>query len=120
MLNISTKRGRCVIAGKPPKIARLAPIPCTVAQQLAILPYADITIKSDVSSDVQYYLAERSDQFPSVEVQDIYLRNYPLHDLAAQLFGTVGPINLDRGQGEGLPRDLQERDHRPVRAGGGV
>ena len=46
-----------------------------------------------MSRDVQYYLAERSNQFPSVEVQQIYLRNYPLHDLAAQLFGTVGPIN---------------------------
>jgi penicillin-binding protein 2 len=92
VLKVSTKPSRCVVPGQP-KVARLAPIPCKVAQQLAILPYADITIKSDVGSDVQYYLAERSDQFPSVEVQDIYLRNYPLHDLAAQLFGTVGPIN---------------------------
>jgi penicillin-binding protein 2 len=93
VLKISTRRRRCVIAGKPPKVRRLAAIPCTVAQHLAILPYADITIKTDVGSDVQYYLAERSQQFPSVEVQEIYLRNYPLHDLAAQLFGTVGPIN---------------------------
>jgi penicillin-binding protein 2 len=93
VLNVSTKPTRCVIAGKPPKIRRLAPIPCKVAQQLAILPYADITIKTDVSSDVQFYLAERSNLFPSVEVQNIYLRNYPLSELAAQLFGTVGPIN---------------------------
>jgi penicillin-binding protein 2 len=93
VLSMSTKPSRCVIAGKPPKIRRLAKIPCLVAQQLAIAPFADVTIKADVSRDVQYYLAERSNQFPSVEVQQIYLRNYPLHDLAAQLFGTVGPIN---------------------------
>jgi penicillin-binding protein 2 len=93
VLDVSTEPSRCVIAGKPPKVRRLAKIPCVVAQQLAIAPFADVTIKTDVSPDVQYYLAERANQFPSVEVQQIYLRNYPLRELAAQLFGTVGPIN---------------------------
>ncbi len=92
VLAMSLKPSRCVIAGNPPKVRRLARIPCVVAQQLAIAPFADVTIKRDVSRDVQYYLAERSNEFPSVEVQQIYLRNYPLHQLAAQLFGTVGPI----------------------------
>jgi penicillin-binding protein 2 len=93
VLGMPLKPNRCVIAGKPPKIRRLAKIPCLVSQALAIAPFADVTIKSDVSRDVQYYLAERANQFPSVEVQEIFLRNYPLHTLAAQLFGTVGRIS---------------------------
>ena len=91
VLQISTKRGRCAVPGVG--IRRLAVIPCDVAKQLAILPYGDVTIKTDVSPDVQYYLAERENQFPAVDVQEIYLRNYPQYGLAAQLLGTVGPIN---------------------------
>ena len=64
-----------------------------MAQQLAILPYANVTLKTDVARQVQYYLAENANLFPAVTVQKVYLRNYPLGGLAAQLFGTVGPIN---------------------------
>jgi penicillin-binding protein 2 len=91
VLHISTKRTRCRVPGKG--IKHLAPIGCDVAKQLAILPYANVTIKTDVRPAVQYYIAERQNQYPGVEVQQIYLRNYPLKGLAAQLFGTVGPIN---------------------------
>ena len=45
--------------------------PALVAQGYAQLPYANVTIKTDVSNDVQYYLAERQNQFPGVEVQQI-------------------------------------------------
>jgi penicillin-binding protein 2 len=103
VLGISEKRHKCPIAGQ--RTRPLAPIPCDVAQQLALLPYANVTIKTDVASQVQFYLAERQDQFPGVEVQQIYLRNYPLHTLAAQLFGTVGPIN---------PIEVKERRYRGV------
>ena len=72
---------------------RLARIPCDVVKQLAILPYANVTLKTDVPRQVQYYLAERQQSFPAVVVQKIYVRDYPLGGLAAQLFGTVGPIN---------------------------
>jgi penicillin-binding protein 2 len=91
ILQISTQRKRCPVAGhgKP----KLAPIQCAVAQQQALLPYANVTIKNDVPTDVQYYLAERQDQFPGVNVQQVWLRHYPLKQVAAQLFGTVGPIN---------------------------
>jgi penicillin-binding protein 2 len=82
---------RCPIAGKG--VHQLAPIPCAVAQQRALLPYANVTIKTDVSKFVHYYLAERQDQFPGVSVRQVYLRSYPLHNTAAQLFGTVGPIS---------------------------
>ncbi|MBV9917485.1 MAG: penicillin-binding protein 2 [Solirubrobacterales bacterium] len=92
VLGISTRPTRCPIVGVR-HTPRIAPIPCAVAQQHALLPYANVTIKTDVSNDVHYYLAERGDQFPGVTVQQVWLRRYPLHTLAAQLFGTVGPIN---------------------------
>ncbi|HET9103203.1 MAG TPA: penicillin-binding protein 2 [Solirubrobacteraceae bacterium] len=91
VLSFSTRRERCVVPGVGTR--RLARIPCDVAKQLAILPYANVTLKTDVPRQVQYYLAERQTSFPGVVVQKIYVRNYPLGGLAAQLFGTVGPIN---------------------------
>jgi penicillin-binding protein 2 len=93
ILGISTTQSKCTIVGGPHVVhARLAPIACAVAQQHALLPYANVTIKTDVPNNVHYYLAERQDQFPGVTVEQVWLRRYPLHDLAAQLFGTVGPI----------------------------
>jgi penicillin-binding protein 2 len=91
VLDMSTKSTKCKVSGQG--VLRLAPIPCDIAQQQALLPYADVTIKTDVSKYVQYYLAERQDEFPGVNVQQVYLRNYPLKTVAAQLFGTVGPIS---------------------------
>jgi penicillin-binding protein 2 len=90
ILGVSTKRKHCPVPGhgRP----RLAPIPCTVAQAQALLPYANVTVKTDVKSQILWYLSERQSQFPGVSVQQVWLRSYPLHTLAAQLFGTVGRI----------------------------
>jgi penicillin-binding protein 2 len=95
ILGIPAQRERCKIPqpSGTAKALRVGPIRCAVAQQQATLPYADVTIKTDVSRYIQYYLAERQDEFPGVNVQQVWLRRYPLHSLAAQLFGTVGPIN---------------------------
>src|SRR5436305_4179899 len=92
VLGVSTKPSSCPVVGQH-VVHRAAPIACAVAQQHALLPYADVTVKTDVSDDVHFYLAERQEQFPGVTVQQVWLRRYPLHSLAAQLFGTVGPIN---------------------------
>jgi penicillin-binding protein 2 len=91
VLDVPTKPEKCRVAGQG--VDRLAPIPCDIAQQQALLPYAEVTVKTDVSKYVQYYLAERQDEFPGVNVEQVYLRNYPLGTVAAQLFGTVGPIS---------------------------
>jgi penicillin-binding protein 2 len=91
VLGIPTARKRCAVPHYG--VFRLSPIGCDVAQKQAQLPYANVTIKSDVTRYVQYYLAERQDRFPGVNVEQVYLRDYPLHSTAAQLFGTVGPIN---------------------------
>ena len=60
-------------------------------QQLALLPYADVTIKQ-VNKYIQYYLAERQQQFEGVQVASVYVPSYPQRTLAAQLLGTVGRI----------------------------
>ena len=71
---------------------RLTPVACAVSKEYALLPYATVTIKTDVTSNVQYYLEERQDEFPGVEVQQVWLRKYPLQTVAAQLFGIVGRL----------------------------
>ncbi len=91
VLGISTRPMRCRVPGQG--IASLTRIACAVAQKWAVLPYANVTIKTDVPNDVQYYIQERSDQFTGVDVEQVWLRRYPMKELAAQLFGTVGPIN---------------------------
>jgi penicillin-binding protein 2 len=103
VLGISTRANRCRVAGLG--VVRLMPISCRVAQQQALLPYANVTIKADVSKYVQYYLLERQDEFPGVTVQRVWRRYYPLHDLAAQLFGTVGPIS---------PKEIHQARYRGV------
>ncbi len=93
VLKLPTKRSRCVIAGTPPTITKMSPIACDVAKQLAILPYGNVTIKTDVKPAVEYYIEERQNEFPAVQVQEIYVRHYPLNTLASQTLGTIGPIN---------------------------
>ncbi len=94
VLRISTRAAPCkvAVAGVVQRLT-LAPIPCAVAQKQAQLPYANVTVKTDVSKAVQYYLAEREDRFPGVHITTVYTRSYPLGTVAAQLFGTVGPIS---------------------------
>ncbi len=90
VLGMSTKPGPCVVDGLGQVIR--SPVGCLVDQSWAKLPYANVTIKEQVAKDVQYYLEERQTQFPGVEVEPVWLRKYPLGTLAAQLFGTVGPL----------------------------
>ncbi len=67
-----------------------------IKEQRAVLPYSDVTLKSDVSQAVYAYVYERQTQFPGVKAQPVFLRNYPRKLLAAQLFGTVGEISPDQ------------------------
>jgi len=90
VLGISTKRHRCPVDGAGVK--HLAEIPCKVAQGVAQLPYANVTIDTDVAPQILDYLSERQDTFPGVNAQQVWLRSYPYHTLAAQLFGTVGRL----------------------------
>ncbi len=105
VLGISTARQKCPVPGNG--VLRLSPIGCAVAQEYAQVPYASVTIKKDVSNDILYYLEERQSRFPGVEVQPVWLRTYPLQDVAAQLFGTIGPVTqteLKQRRFRGLPQ----------------
>ncbi|MDQ6817670.1 MAG: penicillin-binding transpeptidase domain-containing protein [Actinomycetota bacterium] len=99
ILGMPTKRARCRVIGVG--VVHLSPIACTVAQQYAVLPYSTVTIKTDVPTPVQFFLRERPSEFPGVQVQQVWLRKYPLTTLAAQLFGIVGRITPAE---VGLPR----------------
>src|SRR5438270_281866 len=54
VLGMPTARQRCRVAGHG--VLRLSPIGCLVAQGYALVPYANVTIKKDVSNAVLYYL----------------------------------------------------------------
>ncbi|MDQ6836618.1 MAG: penicillin-binding protein 2 [Actinomycetota bacterium] len=102
VLGMSARPRRCRVAGAGTQV--LAPIACDVRQQLALLPYANVTIKQ-VNRFVQYYLAERSQQFEGVQVNSIYVPAYPQGQVAAQLLGTVGRIT---------PQEVKQTAYRGV------
>src|SRR5690242_4203280 len=64
----------------------------TVRTQLRAQPFATATVKTDVGRDVFSYILEHQSSFPGVSVNQVYLRHYPYHDLAAQIMGTVGRV----------------------------
>ena len=79
-----------------------------VIEGLAQLPYSAVTIRSDAPYSVLAYIKERQELFPGVEVQRVYLRDYPRDQLAAQLLGYVGEIS---------PKELRQRRNRGVKQG---
>ena len=112
VLGKPTKRARCQIdifsASRVERYyPRLSAIACAVSQGYAKLPYANVTIATDVGNDILFYIRERQAQFPGVQIQQVWLRTYPLDDVAAQLFGTVGQIEpgeLGEPRFKGLPQ----------------
>jgi len=79
-----------------------------VVQQLALTPYAAVTVKTDVGSSVYNYLLERQGQFPGVRPTKTFLRSYPEKRVGAQLFGTLAEIS---------PEQLKLEKYREVDAG---
>jgi penicillin-binding protein 2 len=79
-----------------------------VIEGVAELPYSNVTIKTAVNRTAFNYIREREEQFPGVDVEKQYLRDYPHDELAAQLFGTTREIS---------PSELKERRYRGVEAG---
>jgi penicillin-binding protein 2 len=91
-----------VLRMKPQTVQRI------VVEQRALLPYANVTIKTDAPRSVLNYLQERKRDFPGVAVTDKYLRRYPHEELAAQLIGTVGEIS---------PEELERKRYKGVKQG---
>src|SRR5437763_405504 len=57
VVGMPTRRTGCQVVGYGKHLLRLSPIACDVAQQVALQPYADVTIKTDIPKAVHYYLA---------------------------------------------------------------
>ncbi len=87
---------------------RPATIHRRVIEQLARLPYSAVTVRSDVPRTVLNYIAERKEDFPGVDPEQVFLRAYPQKTLAAQLLGTVGEIS---------PKELRMRRNRGIEQG---
>jgi penicillin-binding protein 2 len=56
-------------------------------------PLNPITVKTAVHEDQVAYLYEHQDQFPGVQIQQTYLRDYEYISVAAQILGYVGEIS---------------------------
>ncbi|MGH2909275.1 MAG: penicillin-binding transpeptidase domain-containing protein [Solirubrobacteraceae bacterium] len=103
LLHKSRKPKPCIVAVPPPNCNTvghcppsttrdLSPVACTVAQQIALNTYADVTIAEPVSRNLEYYVAERANQFRGVQIQQATTSGYPHGTLAAQTLGTVGRL----------------------------
>jgi penicillin-binding protein 2 len=71
-----------------------------VIQQLAITPYAPVTIRTDVPRPVRDFIKERQEKFPGVDVKRVFLRKYPYHQLAAQIVGNIGQVSPKELKGD--------------------
>jgi penicillin-binding protein 2 len=92
------------------KVLEMKPsrIQAEVIRQRKALPYANVTVKTDVTDAVLAYLRERQATFPGVDADKVYLRQYPRGELAAQLLGYVGQIT---------PKQLKQDRYHGVKQG---
>jgi penicillin-binding protein 2 len=67
-----------------------------VVTGILLVPYANVRIRTDVPATQRNYIEERSDQFPGVTVDELYVRQYPYRSLAAQVLGSIGQIDKDQ------------------------
>ncbi len=79
-----------------------------VVRGLFLAGYAPIIVKTDVDEQVRGFIAERQEAFPGISVDNVFLRNYPQRELAAQLLGTAGQIS---------PEQLKDKAYRGIPAG---
>ena len=66
-----------------------------VHEQFNELPFSAAAVKQDVSLDLVSYIEERQEDFPGVEVDPVFLRQYPYKELGAHLFGYVGEVSAE-------------------------
>jgi penicillin-binding protein 2 len=94
-------RPMSVPQGELPALARrlspLVQVPAktilTLVAKQSWLPYDLVIVKRDAGKSLVSYLLEHDQTFPGVEVQQNYLRAYPLGELAAPLLGYLGQID---------------------------
>jgi penicillin-binding protein 2 len=90
LLHVSARARPCHVGRQ---VMHISDLRCTVERQHYQVPFSNVTLEPD-STRAQYsYLLEHQADFPGISAEPSYLRRYPYHGLAAQLFGTVGQIN---------------------------
>jgi penicillin-binding protein 2 len=105
VIGMSARPQKCRVGND---VVRAMELDCLVRRGVWNLPYADVTVKTDVAREVAFFLAERAQQFPGVSIQQVFLRSYRFDDLGAQLFGTVGQVTAEQ---------LKQDHYRGVRGG---
>jgi penicillin-binding protein 2 len=97
-----------------------------VDEQLKELPFSAATVKQDVSRDTVMYIEERREDFRGVEIEPVFLREYPHGELGAHLFGYVGEVNEEElddpkfqsaGLGDRVGKAGIEREYDPFLRG---
>jgi penicillin-binding protein 2 len=79
-----------------------------VVASIVQTPYAPVRVKIAVPDSVRDFILERKRDFPGIDVERRYLRNYPQGTLAAQIFGTTGEVS---------PKQLEQDRFRGVEQG---
>jgi penicillin-binding protein 2 len=89
------------------KLLRMRPrvVRRRVESQLEELPFSLATVKQDVRRETFMYIGERREDFPGVEIEPVFLREYPHRQIGAHLFGHLGEASkedLEDPQFEGV------------------
>ena len=71
-------------------------------------PYAQVTVKTAAGRGALTILGERANEFPGVVQEPVSIREYPLGEMAAQVFGYVGQVSEE---------ELKMRAFREVKPG---
>jgi penicillin-binding protein 2 len=71
----------------------LAKVRRTIREQEEVAAGAPITLRRDVGYDLVYFLEENQRRFPGVQVQRVFVRNYPDGSRAAHVLGSVGEVS---------------------------
>ncbi len=80
----------------------------TIAEQEKVAAGAPITLRRDVGYKLVYYLQENQQRFPGVQVQRVFVRDYPDESRAAHVLGSVGEISEE---------ELKERRYHGIEPG---
>jgi penicillin-binding protein 2 len=79
------------------KLLRMRPavIERRVEEQLEELPFSTATVKQDVARETMMYIGERREHFRGVEIEPVFLREYPHREIGAHLFGHLGEASKE-------------------------
>lgn len=72
--------------------ARAARLASEMANAALSSPYEPVVLGQNITEVQQATISERIRQFPGIELQDAYVRNYPMGTLAAHILGYTGSI----------------------------